>query len=135
MPMRHLSRTAAALLLCLGAWSAAAAELGTLFYSPAQRSEIERARRGEAGQAQEQAQKRLSGVVRRANGKSTVWVNGEALPEGAAGTPPLRGMDAVVQQRRLRVGEAVDALTGETSDVVPPGSVRAGSQAARDKKK
>ena len=125
--------------LCLCAATAAAAApadagLGTLFYSPAERDEIVRERRGETGGAVlELTQKRLSGVVRRAGGKSTVWVNGEPLPEGATDTPALVGVDAVVKDKRLRVGESVDALTGDTSDLVPPGSVRAGRSAAPKK--
>ena len=120
-------------LLCLCASATAApadAGLGTLFYSPAQRDEIVRERRGETGSAVlELTQKRLSGVVRRAGGKSTVWVNGEPLAEGAPDTPALVGMDAVVKEKRLRVGESVDALSGDTSDLVPPGAVRAGRSA------
>ncbi|MBC7916794.1 MAG: hypothetical protein H7Y28_03195 [Rhodoferax sp.] len=117
--------------LCLATatsvWAAPTSEtgLGTLLYSPAQRDAMVRERSGQVGMLQEIAQRRLDGVVRREGGKGTVWVNGDALRQGDPTTPKIVGVDAVVKERRLRVGQSVDAITGEASDLVPPGSVRA----------
>lgn len=110
------------LVLCMAA-PTAAQPLDTLFYTPAQRADILAARQPEAGTSVFGSAQRLTGVVRRSGGKSTVWVNDKALPEGAAKSPPLKGVDAVVDGQRLRVGESVDSLTGARSDVVAPGAV------------
>ncbi len=98
-------------------------ELDTLFYSPAQRADIVGARQPQSGASMFGTVQQLTGVVRRSGGKSTVWVNGKAMQEGAAKTPPVQGVDAVVDGNRLRVGESVDALTGARADVVAPGAV------------
>jgi hypothetical protein len=98
-------------------------ELDTLFYSPAQRADIVGARQPQSGTSVFGTVQKLSGVVRRSGGNSTVWVNGRAMPEGAAKTPAVQGVDAVVDGKRLRVGESVDALTGARADVVAPGWV------------
>lgn len=98
------------------------AVLDTLFYTPAQRQEISRARQPNT-EAQSSSTVRLSGVVRRNDRRGTVWVNNKALPEGGATTPPIRGMDAVVEGQRLRVGESLDTLSGTRVDLVAPGAV------------
>ena len=131
--LRGLAVAWLALTAACGALAAPSATgLGTLLYSPAERDEIVRARQGLADSLQEVTQKRLSGIVRRQGGKSTVWVNDEAMQEGDTDTPAIVGVDAVVKDKRLRVGQSVDALTGETHDLVPPGSVRA-SAASRNR--
>ena len=99
------------------------AELDTLFYSPAQRADIVGARQPQSGVSVFGTVQQLTGVVRRSGGKSTVWVNGKPMPEGAAKTPPVQGVDAVVDGKRLQVGESVDTLTGARGDVVTPGAV------------
>lgn len=72
---------AAALLLALGA--ARAAELGTLFFSPGEREQLDRMRRGEAVEpaagepaASEHA---ITGFVKGSNGRGTLWVDGRAV--------------------------------------------------------
>ena len=98
-------------------------DLDTLFYTPAQRANIIGERQGQAGDSLFGTKQQLTGVVRRTNGNSTVWVNGKAQKEGNPKTPPLKGVDAVVEGKRLRVGESVDSLTGARADVVAPGAV------------
>ena len=95
----------------------------TLFYTPAQRADIVRARKEPAEDLSSGAISQLTGVVRRTNGKSTVWINGKPQQEGNPKTPPIKGLDAVVEGQRLRVGEAVDVFTGARGDVVAPGAV------------
>jgi hypothetical protein len=106
----------------------AAPALDTLLYTPAQRDDILRARQPQSGTSLLGSQQRLSGVVRRGNGKSTVWVNGKPLPEGAPKTPALKGIDAVLQGKRLRVGESIDPASGARTDLVAPGAVVATPQ-------
>lgn len=117
-------------VFCAGAFigqPVAAAELSrtvldTLFYTSAQRQEISRARQPNP-EAESSSTVHLSGVVRRNNHKGTVWVNSKALPEGGANAPRIQGLDAVVDGKRLRVGESLDTLTGTRSDLVAPGAV------------
>ena len=101
--------------------------LGTLFYTPTQRLEIVRTRQHSEGM-ESSTSTQLQGVVLRSNGKSTVWVNGKALAEGAPQTPKTRGVDAVVDGKRLRVGESLDTLSGARTDIVAPGAVTAGAK-------
>ena len=106
------------------ALESAAPPLDVLFYTPAQRADIMRERQPQgSGTSLFGTVQRLSGVVRRGNGKSTVWVNGKPLAEGAPKAPALQGMDAVVEGKRLRVGESIDPLSGTRGDVVAPGAV------------
>lgn len=101
-------------------------ELGTLFYTVTQRLEISRARRPEASSEKSDVTY-LQGVVRRSRGNGTVWLNGESLPEGQSRTPPIKGVDAVVDGKRLRVGQSVNKSSGARSDIVAPGAVTLGS--------
>ena len=135
----HASRLgsfALALVLCCGLGGGAvlahAAEpLGTLLYSPAQRQAITAARKRPAGESAsliplKPNTNRLDGVVARESAKGTAWVNGEPLMQGANKAPLIRGTEAVVEGRRLRVGESVDTTTGTKTDIVAPGAVRKG---------
>ena len=127
------------LVQCLGLWSLAetaqAVEplLGTLLYSPAQRQAITAARKrpgSESATASLIAPKpsltRLDGVVSRERAQGTAWINGEPLAQGAPKAPRILGLDAVVEGRRLRVGESVNSSTGTKTDIVAPGAVRKG---------
>jgi hypothetical protein len=113
------------LCLVVPAWALepASADLDTLFYTPAQRANIIGQRQGQSGESLFGTKQQLTGVVRRGNGKSTVWINGKAQQEGQPKTPPLQGLDALVDGKRLRVGESVDSITGARADVVAPGTV------------
>ena len=115
-----------------GAAPAVAVEpLGTLLYSPAQRQSIAAARGRPAGGAAVLAPlkpttTRLDGVVARGSAKGTAWLNGEPWEQGAPKAPQLRGTEAVVDGRRLRVGESLDTTTGVKTDLVAPFAVRKG---------
>ena len=101
----------------------------TLFYTPLERQKVVRARLAqvdpglESDAQAESSFAKLSGVVRRAGGKGTVWINGMPVPEGNLKNGKIRGMDAIVDGQRLRVGESIDKSSGERSDVVEPGAV------------
>lgn len=107
-----------------GATAAAAPDLGTLFYTPAERQAITRAhqpQQGEVGVVTTTIH--LSGVVARAAGKGTAWLNGQSVAEGKPSNTRIRGTDVLIDGKRLRVGESVDTSTGARSDVVPHGAV------------
>lgn len=133
MPSRGWSLPAAAILLWQSAIAVASPtpNLDTLFYSPIERQKVVRARLSPpdpGSQAQEQVQSpathaQLSGVVRRAAGKGTVWVNGVPWAEGTLKAGQIHGMDAVIDGHRLRVGQSYDKSTDVSGDVVQPGAV------------
>ena len=73
---------------------------------------------------------RMDGYVQRRGGKSTVFVNGEPLPESAPEAPRIGGGRATVNvgetgaRAGLKPGEVLDRGTGEVRDVVREGEVR-----------
>lgn len=122
MKRASLTRAAVAAALCAVFCSAAAAPLGRLFATPAERAELD-SKRGAApaGPAMDPAAPApdaaagaatpaettaapappealvLNGVLRRSNGKSTIWLNDIAQPDQ--------------RQARTRAGTAEQALT------------------------
>jgi len=146
-----LAAVLAGLLGALAASGAAAQELGRLFFTPEQRAALDARRKARvpdkpaAAPQVESPVTRVNGVVQRSGGKSTVWVNGEAIPEGAqAGSegiprPAGAGRVAVPSAEgaaglELRVGESLNRGSGEISDVIGKGEVKVGSRPAAPKK-
>ena len=114
-------------LLALLSAGAAAEPLGRLFFTPEQRVSAD----GLRAAASVGTTQRLDGLLTRSSGKATLWINGQAQHGSAAalGIPrqahdraalAADGKPAVL----LRVGESMDAGTGEKSDVIAPGSIR-----------
>ena len=97
-PPGSLARLAALSLVVLGlASESPAADLGRLFYTPAQRAQLEAARARNVTQAPSAAPaaaaappQRFDGVVIRSDGASTSWINGRPHTgvSGAAGLKP-----------------------------------------------
>lgn len=101
--------------------------LPTLFYTPLERQAISAGRlpAPAAGDMAEPASTtQLNGIVRRAAGKGTVWINDKPVPEGTSPAGKIQALGAVVDGRRMRVGESVDLISGARTDVVAPGAVR-----------
>ncbi|GDX58087.1 hypothetical protein LBMAG30_22500 [Comamonadaceae bacterium] len=101
--------------------------LGTLFFSGAERRAIVQARTSPSEQPAAPTLLSLSGMVVRKGGKSTVWINGQALAEGAA---PVPGASMAVAPRHitvnklvLRPGETLDLTNRQSIDLLTPGSV------------
>lgn len=122
--------TMLAALLGAGTYAVAFAQapaepLGTLLFSPQERAQITSERSPGAGGAQAAPTSvlRYQGVVRRSDGKSTVWVNDKAQVESDAAAPKLRGLDAVLAGHPLRVGESIQTTTGQRQDVTAPGAL------------
>ena len=145
--------TLAAMLLGLCAVTAAGAqELGRLFFTPEQRAALDARRKARvpdkpaAASQVESPVTRVNGAVQRSGGKSTVWVNGEAIPEGSqsAGsqaTPKASDPSRVTlpvgegaQQLDLRVGESLDRGSGEVRDVIGEGEIKVGPRRDAPKK-
>lgn len=106
--------------------------LGTLFYSAAERSSINQARlaavSGAAGVSAANVVS-INGIVKRQGGKSTAWVNGQAVNENqplpaAIGTAAISAAGIVLNGKSVRVGETLDLTTQERHDIVLPGAVK-----------
>lgn len=132
-----------ALLLCVAIALASPAlgeDLGRLFFTPEQRAALDARRKARipdkpSAVVVESPVTRLDGIVTRGGGKSTVWVNGEPVPEGV-NPEGLR-----VRQRRsesgrvtvdigetdsqvdLKIGQSFDRATGEVRDSLDGGEV------------
>lgn len=121
-----------------------AQELGRLFFTPEQRAALDARRKARvpdkpaAAPVADAPVTRVNGAVQRGGGKSTVWVNGETIPENAQGDgarvlpngpdPGRVSIPAGEGARRydLRVGESLDRGSGEVRDIIPEGEVKIG---------
>ena len=120
--------------------AAQADELGRLFFTPEQRAALDERRKARVPDAPaaalvESPSTRLDGYVKRSGGKSTLFVNGEAIPEGSQGeglrvipdrSSAARATIVVGDDAHrvpLKVGQSLDRGTGAVHDVVK-GKVR-----------
>ncbi len=148
--MKTAAVLACLLVALLGAPPAAAQELGRLFFTPEQRAALDARRKARvpdkpaAAPQAESPVTRINGAVRRSGGKSTVWVNGEAIQEGASDGAKITGRERGAgrvtlptgegAQRDLRVGESLDRGSGEVKDVIGEGEIRIGPRPGAPKK-
>lgn len=135
--MKRLAFLVAALLL---APVAEAQELGRLFFTPEQRAALDARRRARVPDKPAAATvvsptTRLDGYVKRSQGPSTVWVNGEGQLETSPDAPRIgatRRDDGRVSigvgesggRVGLKPGEVLDRSTGEVRDVIGDGEIR-----------
>ena len=124
------------MILLLGVQAALAQELGRLFFTPEQREALDARRRARvpdrpAAPLVASPTTRFDGYVRRSGGRSTVFVDGQAIPEGSAEAPRVetgRGDGRVPvtvgeggARRALKPGEVLDRGSGEVRDVLGDG--------------
>lgn len=155
--MRTGAALAAAVAACLGAAAAAPAgaqELqGRLFFTPAERGVLENARRNktkaEELAAAEAARPKaapahtvsVTGVVRRSDGESTVWVNGHPVrnqsDDGLAVAPARSGpghvrirLPAGGSSVELKVGQRVELGSGRVTELAASPAAQAASAAS-----
>lgn len=139
--MRRTVTALVGLLLATASAAAVAQELGRLFFTPEQRAELDARRKARvpdkpAAVLIESPSTTLDGYVKRSNGKSTVFLNGEPVTEGAdakraqvvpSRDDPSRAAIEVGEGGRripLKVGESLDRGTGEVSDVIGKGEIK-----------
>lgn len=146
-------RTALLLGCLLGAclpWTVTAQEIGRLFLTPDQRSALDARRKAripdKPAAAVETSFARLDGYVRRSGGPSTVFVNGESLPVGAPAeglriapnrSDPSRVAVSVGDETKpveLKVGQTLERITGEVSDVIGGGEIKVAPRGAPARK-
>lgn len=126
-------RLAATLVLALAAQCAQAADagIGRIFYTPEQRVQLDslRTQRIVATQVREEPAPEVvtyQGIVRRSDGKATVWVNNAALSDaelrngqslvgsiGRDGQVVLQTPQAAI---RLKVGQSAELLSGQVNE-------------------
>jgi hypothetical protein len=118
-----------ALVLC-AAFSQAlcAQEVGRLFFTPEQRGALDARRRARVPDKPAPAPlvvsptTRLDGFVRRSDGKSTVWVNGDTADDSRLLNDGRVSVSAGDGDPRvpLKPGEVLDRDSGEVTDVLGP---------------
>jgi len=120
--------------------AARAQEIGRLFFTPDQRTALDARRKARvpdkpAAAAVASPTTRLDGYVKRSDGPSTVWVNGEGLLETSPEAPRIgatRRDDGRVSvpvgesgaRVGLKPGETLDRSSGEVRDVIGDGEIR-----------
>ena len=113
--MRRCAALMFAAAVALPAPAHAQSALGRLFFSPAERAALDRDT-DTPSDAAESTPRTLNGIVRRSDGKATVWIDGQPqtrqLP--SANAAPVEAPDG--QWRRLKVGESTD---GAAHDAPP----------------
>lgn len=139
--MKRVAALALALAASLGGMApgASAADLGRLILTPEQREALDARRKARlpdkpaAGPTAIAPVTRVDGFVQRAGGRSTVWVNGQAVTEGSPDSAAriARGAPGVSlrlgdegRDVRTQVGQSVDASTGAVIDPLDGGEVR-----------
>lgn len=144
-PTKAAALLAAALLLT--AAPAAAEELGKLFLTPERRAALERQRQLNIRESQpviEGETLTVSGVVKRSSGKSTTWVNGTPQDDMNAATGVRVEIDRTNPAKTtvvageespasLKVGEAINRATRETTSGVGDGRITVKRPGARAK--
>jgi len=118
---------------------AGAQQLGRLFFTPEQREALDVRRKNrlpdKPAPVAISPSTRVDGYVQRSHGKSTIWLDGHALPDGVRaeginvrrGGDPTRVRIGVGDQSRsvsVRVGQTVDRASGEIKDPLGAGELR-----------
>ena len=111
-----------------GLAQSADSDLGRLFYTPQQRTDLDRKRATNAKEDVPVVVERLvtvNGRVSRSSGKTTTWINGTPQYDTYPGRDPSRvaiveenGADATV-----KVGDTLDRTRGEVRPAVEPGGI------------
>jgi|KBSMisStandDraft_5_1062788.scaffolds.fasta_scaffold00961_9 hypothetical protein len=125
-----IARVVAISVFGLAACVASAAELGRMFFTPAQRNTLDVARkqnvRVEIEPSNEPPPARLpqnvsvSGVIRRSDGKNTIWVNNRAVTEQQTSDleAKVATSDNSVLVRVPESGRSVDVKVGQTIEML-----------------
>ncbi|MEN9783012.1 MAG: hypothetical protein RJA24_355, partial [Pseudomonadota bacterium] len=128
-------RSALALLALLTPLTAYGADtLGRLFFTPDQRAQLDalRTKRVVASQSKEEPLPEVvtfNGIVRRSDGKTTVWVNNQALSEADLRDKPaiagrvsrdgkilLQATQPGTARTQLKVGQSAELLSGQVAE-------------------
>ena len=129
------ARAAGMLALMLIAGTTCAAELGRMFFTPAQRESLDTARKknigGNSVNESEQSAAPIpqnvsvNGVIKRSDGKSTIWLNNRAVSDKRSGDINVAAgkNDGRVRLTLPDGGRGVDLKVGQTVEI-PSGTVQ-----------
>jgi len=133
-------RFAFLLVMLIAAPAAQSQEVGRLFFTPDQRANLDQRRKARVPDKPAAATvaapvTRVDGYVTRSAGPSTVWINGESVPENApeaprigSGRDPSGSVSISVGESgkrvRLKPGESLDRGNGEVHDVLGGGEIQ-----------
>ena len=110
--------------------SAAAEDLGRLFFTPQQRQDLDRRRAAnvqEAATVVQESTLTLQGQVSRSSGKTTTWINGIPQHDAYIGSDPARATIQTGEDEpkvKLKVGQTFDRVRGETRDGLAGGKIK-----------
>ena len=110
--------------------SAAADNLGRLFFTPLQRQELDRRRAAnvqETAAVVQESTLTLQGQVSRSGGKSTTWINGVPQHDAYGSSDPTRAAIQTGEDEPkvdLKVGQTFDRVRGETRDGLGGGQIK-----------
>ena len=133
-------RFAFLLVMLIAAPAAQSQEVGRLFFTPDQRANLDQRRKARVPDKPAAATvaapvTRVDGYVKRSAGPSTVWINGESVPENAPEAPRIDGgrdpsgsvsisVGESGKRVRLKPGESLDRGNGEVHDVIGDGEIQ-----------
>jgi hypothetical protein len=118
----------ASLILLSFASSAAAADLGRLFFTPQQRQDLDRRRQANIQESAVTVNSSLTanGQVSRSHGKNTVWINGvpqenakRPLDPARVALPAREGEPSVT----VKIGQTLDKVRGRVKDPIEDGKI------------
>ncbi len=133
-PENRVLVSLALMLASLAAPAAAGAEeLGRLFFTPAQRQDLDRRRatnraEEEAPQIQE-GPLTLDGHVQRSSGKTATWINGAPQYDSHSGPDPARVTlvpNAGAPGVSIKIGQTYERASGEVRDELNGGEITVG---------
>ena len=138
-PLRHARQAALRLALAgalLGAIpgsiplgvipSAAAQDLGRIFFTPQQRQDLDRRRNLNVPESEVVVESlvTVNGHVTRSSGKTTTWINGVPQYDTYRGRAPDRvGVDRGDAAVGVKIGQTLDRSTGEVRDTIQSGAI------------
>jgi hypothetical protein len=125
-----MARVVAGMLLALPACATAASDLDRMFFTPEQRAALDKTRKQNSRSEAEREFKppapplpqnvSVTGMIRRSDGKNTIWLNNRVVDERVAGGI-VAGAGKRDNQVRLSLpdaGKSVDLKVGQTLEVL-----------------
>jgi hypothetical protein len=111
-------------ILLFGYTATSAVEIGTVFYSPEERSALVAARNG----ITQTVVYTVNGIVERGSGKSAVWINGRAIPQTPSDpiipTLVIHRDHVLIEKKPIKVGETLDIISGQRILPIPENAVQ-----------
>lgn len=99
-------------------------ELGTLFYSPAERVDILQSRQNGTGPKDISVIQRYSGIVKRENGNHMVWINSTPQSQEMAANIQVKGTQILMSGNLLKVGDSLDTVSGTSKEILTQDGVK-----------